>query len=78
MAVFDRQKTAGVALSAETLDRSYPRHAQPGSFLNENLGAINVELTSADLRDIEAAFSGITVHGGRMNPMQLEFVDQSV
>jgi len=44
--------------------------------LHENLGAINVQLTRADLREIEAAFSGITVHGGRMNPMQMEVVDQ--
>jgi hypothetical protein len=36
--------------------------------LNENLGAINVHLTPADLHEIETAFSGITVHGGRMNP----------
>src|SRR5207249_534758 len=31
--------------------------------LNENLGAINVQLTSADLREIEIAFSKIRVHG---------------
>jgi aryl-alcohol dehydrogenase-like predicted oxidoreductase len=46
--------------------------------LNENLGAINVQLTAADLRDLETAFSGITVHGGRMNPMQMKVVDQTV
>jgi aryl-alcohol dehydrogenase-like predicted oxidoreductase len=46
--------------------------------LHENLGAVNVELMPADLREIEAAFSGITVHGARMNPIQMEFVDQTV
>ena len=30
--------------------------------LNENLGAINVELTQADLREIETALTHITVH----------------
>jgi aryl-alcohol dehydrogenase-like predicted oxidoreductase len=30
--------------------------------LNENLGAINVELTQADLREIETAPTHITVH----------------
>jgi aryl-alcohol dehydrogenase-like predicted oxidoreductase len=46
--------------------------------LNENLGAINVHLTSEDLREIETAFSKITVHGGRMNEMQMQVVDQTV
>jgi aryl-alcohol dehydrogenase-like predicted oxidoreductase len=46
--------------------------------LNENLGAINVHLTSEDLREIETAFSKTTVHGGRMNEMQMQVVDQTV
>jgi aryl-alcohol dehydrogenase-like predicted oxidoreductase len=46
--------------------------------LNENLGAINVQLTPADLREIEIVFSGITVHGGRMNEEQMRYVDQTV
>jgi aryl-alcohol dehydrogenase-like predicted oxidoreductase len=46
--------------------------------LNENLGAINVQLTPADLREIETAFSGITVHGGRMNEEQMKVVDQTM
>ena len=45
--------------------------------LNENLGAINVQLTSADLNEIQTAFSTITVHGGRMNEMQMQIVDQT-
>jgi aryl-alcohol dehydrogenase-like predicted oxidoreductase len=46
--------------------------------LNENLGAISVQLTSADLSEIQTAFSTITVHGGRMNEMQMQIVDQTV
>lgn len=46
--------------------------------LNENFGALSVELTSEDLRDIETAFSKITVHGGRMNEEQMELVDRTV
>src|SRR5713101_3938163 len=38
--------------------------------LTENLAAINLQLTSADLREIETAFSQIKVHGGRMNEEQ--------
>jgi aryl-alcohol dehydrogenase-like predicted oxidoreductase len=37
----------------------------------ENLSAINVHLTPDDLREIETAFSRITVHGGRMNATQM-------
>jgi len=45
--------------------------------LHENLGAISVRLTPADLRDIETAVAGITVHGGRMNQEQMRVVDQA-
>ena len=46
--------------------------------LNENLGALNVQLTSADLQEINTALSKIIIHGGRMNPAQMELVDASV
>ena len=46
--------------------------------LNENLGALNVQLTSADLLEINMALSKITIHGGRMNPAQMDLVDASV
>jgi aryl-alcohol dehydrogenase-like predicted oxidoreductase len=45
--------------------------------LEENLGAIHIQLTPADLREIDAAFSKVTVHGGRMNEMQMEAVDRT-
>lgn len=46
--------------------------------LNENLGAINVELTSSDLTELGTEFLKLKVHGGRMNKMQMEYVDQSI
>ena len=45
--------------------------------LDENLGAINVQLTPEDLREIDTAFSKIKVHGGRMNEEQMKVVDQT-
>jgi aryl-alcohol dehydrogenase-like predicted oxidoreductase len=45
--------------------------------LNENLAAIHVQLTPADLREIDTAFSKIEVHGGRMNEEQMKVVDQT-
>jgi len=45
--------------------------------LNENLGAINVKLTPAELREIDTTFSKIKVHGGRMNAEQMKVVDQT-
>jgi aryl-alcohol dehydrogenase-like predicted oxidoreductase len=42
--------------------------------LNENLGAINIELTAADLQEMEVAFFKVEVHGGRMNAMQMQQV----
>ena len=38
----------------------------------ENLGAVNVHLTPEDLREIEAAFAKITIHGGRMDAKQMD------
>jgi aryl-alcohol dehydrogenase-like predicted oxidoreductase len=46
--------------------------------LNENLGAINVRLTPADLRELETAFSKLKVHGGRMSEKYFSEVDQTV
>jgi len=46
--------------------------------LAKNLAAINVQLTAADLREIETAIAKIKVHGGRMNEEQMRIVDQTV
>jgi len=45
--------------------------------LNENLGALRVELTPDDLRAFGTALAALTVHGGRMNEMQMALVDQT-
>jgi aryl-alcohol dehydrogenase-like predicted oxidoreductase len=45
------------------------------SHLNENLGALDVPLTPADLRDLGEAFSKLTVHGGRMSEKHMRDVD---
>jgi aryl-alcohol dehydrogenase-like predicted oxidoreductase len=45
--------------------------------LNENLAAVDVQLTPADLREIETVFSQIKVYGGRMNEEQMRQVDQT-
>ena len=44
--------------------------------LTENLGALNVELTPAELQEIETEFSTITVHGGRMDEANMQLVDR--
>jgi aryl-alcohol dehydrogenase-like predicted oxidoreductase len=46
--------------------------------LGENLTAIDVQLTAADLREIDTAVAKIKVHGGRMNEEQMRIVDQAV
>jgi aryl-alcohol dehydrogenase-like predicted oxidoreductase len=43
--------------------------------LTENLGAIAIELTSADLSEMEGAFAKLQVHGGRMNETQMKIVE---
>jgi aryl-alcohol dehydrogenase-like predicted oxidoreductase len=45
--------------------------------LSENLGALDVQLTPEDIREIDAGVSKVKVYGGRMNAMQMELVDQS-
>jgi aryl-alcohol dehydrogenase-like predicted oxidoreductase len=44
--------------------------------LTENLGAVHVELTEADLHEIGAASSAIKLHGGRMNEEQMKIVER--
>jgi aryl-alcohol dehydrogenase-like predicted oxidoreductase len=48
----------------------------PGSrnidHLNENSGVRNVQLTPAELSELETEFAELKVHGGRMNEMQNE------
>lgn len=44
--------------------------------LDENLGAIEVQLTLADRQEIETALAKFKVHGGRMGEQYLRDVDQ--
>ncbi len=44
--------------------------------LEENLGAVNVELTSEDLREIEEASSQITIHGARYSEGSQRMIDR--
>jgi aryl-alcohol dehydrogenase-like predicted oxidoreductase len=44
--------------------------------LDENLGAVDVELTQDDLREIDAAASSITVHGHRYSETSERMVDR--
>lgn len=43
--------------------------------LRANIGAIDVDLSVDDLRDIDAAFARVEVEGGRMNSDQMRVVD---
>ena len=45
--------------------------------LRENVGAVDVQLTPADLSALDADFSRLTVHGGRMNEMQMQAVERA-
>ena len=42
----------------------------------ENIGAAEIELTSADLREIESAFSEIKVHGARLSEEDMQLIDR--
>ncbi len=44
--------------------------------LEENLGAAEVKLTSADLREIDNAFSKITVKGARLSEDHMKLIDR--
>ena len=44
---------------------------------DENLAAINIELTPANIREIESAFSAIRVQGVRLSEKHLQQIDQS-
>ena len=59
-----------MAARPEALDRPHPRHHQLNR-LDENIGALQVQLTAADLEEIEAASAGIKIEGARY-PEKLE------
>ena len=43
--------------------------------LTENLGALDVALTPADLQEIDSDFAKITVHGERMDEANMRIVE---
>ncbi|RYZ02727.1 MAG: aldo/keto reductase [Myxococcales bacterium] len=45
--------------------------------LEENLSAVDVQLTIADLRELETSLSGIQVHGGRMSEKFMREVEST-
>jgi len=45
--------------------------------LKENFGALDVQLTQAELGELKTAFSKLTVHGGRMSEKHMRDVDQT-
>ena len=44
--------------------------------LQENIGAINVQLTPADLREIETGLARLEIYGGRMDARQMAQINQ--
>ncbi len=44
--------------------------------LRENLDAVTVQLTAADLRELDTAFSRIEIYGGRMDARQMAQIGQ--
>jgi aryl-alcohol dehydrogenase-like predicted oxidoreductase len=44
--------------------------------LDENLGAVEIDLTPNDLREIESAFSNITVQGARLSEEHMKLIDR--
>jgi aryl-alcohol dehydrogenase-like predicted oxidoreductase len=44
--------------------------------LHENMGAVNVQLTPEDLREIETGFSRIELYGGRTDTKQMAQIGQ--
>lgn len=52
-----------------------PGTTKPERF-NENIGAVDVQLTADDLRQIEGAASKITLHGERYQPVNAKLIDR--
>jgi len=44
--------------------------------MHENLGALDVVLTAADLRELETSFSRLTVHGARLSEIHMALIDR--
>ena len=66
---------AGMADGAEAVDRSDPGTGNM-DHLRENMGAVNVQLTPADLREIETGLARLEIYGGRMDAKQMAQIGQ--
>jgi aryl-alcohol dehydrogenase-like predicted oxidoreductase len=44
--------------------------------LRENMGAVDVQLTPADLREIETGLARLEIYGGRMDAIQMAQIGQ--
>jgi diketogulonate reductase-like aldo/keto reductase len=44
--------------------------------LEENLGSVEIELTPADLREMDSAFSKIKVQGARLSEAHMQLIDR--
>ena len=44
--------------------------------LDENLGALNIQFTPDDMREIETAASAISVHGARFQEPLMKLIDR--
>jgi aryl-alcohol dehydrogenase-like predicted oxidoreductase len=44
--------------------------------LRENMGAVNVQLTPGDLREIETGLARLEIYGGRMDARQMAQIGQ--
>jgi hypothetical protein len=57
------------------------RDAPPGNYAANHadgtLGALEVQLTPPDLADLQANFSKLTVHDGRLNDPQMQLVERA-
>lgn len=42
----------------------------------ENLGALEVVLTTDDLRELDSAFAKLTIHGARLPEVHLALIDR--
>jgi hypothetical protein len=55
-----------------TKNAPVPQHC---SILQEHVEAAKIELTAADLKEIDSALSEFKIHGGRMNAEQMQVVE---
>ncbi len=63
-----------VELTLVKIEETVPDCSEP-EHLRENLRSIDVQLTAAEVAELDAAPSKLTVDGGRMNEMQMKVVE---